>query len=229
MDGNGRWAHARGLKRSAGHRRGFETMVAAVTTCRKAGVPYLTLFAFSTDNWRRSQDEIAELLQLFDEGLRANCKKIKQDNVRIRFLGDLSLFPKTLRSTLDKLETVTATNTELNLQIALNYSGRWDIAEAVRRLADTGMELSEITEEQIATRLSTAGLPEPDLVIRTSGELRLSNFMLWQAAYAELYFLEVLWPDFGPEHLQEALAAYAQRERRFGGIPSSSQPVADLV
>lgn len=218
MDGNGRWAHSRGLDRTEGHRKGLEAARETVVACREAGIPYLTLFAFSTENWRRPDGEVAELLSLLDEGLRKHFDDFMAEGVRISFFGDLSPFPRTLRLAMDRLEKHTRGQGRISLQVALNYSGRWDIAEAVRRLADTGCDMSDIGEDDLADRLATAGLPDPDLVIRTSGEQRLSNFMLWQAAYTELYFTDVLWPDFGREDLEGALAAYAGRERRFGGV-----------
>lgn len=218
MDGNGRWAKARGLARNAGHRKGMDAAYDCAVACREAGVPYLSLFAFSTDNWQRPAAEVKELIALFDQGLRENFNRIVSDNLRIRFIGDVSEFPRAVRKTLDKVEEATAGNDALHLQIALNYSGKWDIIEAARRLADTGCDLSAVTEEQLGGQLAAADWPDPDLLIRTSGELRLSNFMLWQAAYAELYFTDVLWPDFSAEDLQAALAAYAQRERRYGKV-----------
>lgn len=218
MDGNGRWAQSRGLERSAGHRKGMDAAYDCAVACRTAGVSHLSLFAFSTDNWQRPVAEVKELIALFDRGMRENFSRIVADDLRIRFIGDLSGFPQAVRRTIGRIEAETAANGALHLQIALNYSGKWDVAEAVRRLADTGHDLSAATEEQIAGELATADCPELDLLIRTSGELRLSNFMLWQAAYAELYFTEVLWPDFGAAELQEALADYARRERRYGRV-----------
>lgn len=226
MDGNGRWARSRGLKRSEGHRRGMDVAHEMVVGCREAGVPFLTLFAFSTENWRRPDGEVAELMSLLDEGLRKHFERFREEGVRIRFFGDLSQFSRPLRVAMDRLEQATRDQDKINLQVALNYSGRWDIAEAVRRLADTGCDMSAITEDQIADRLATAGLPEPDLVIRTSGEQRLSNFMLWQAAYAELYFTDVLWPDFCRADLDDALACFSRRERRFGGVESGELAAA---
>ena len=229
MDGNGRWARSKGLERSEGHRKGMDVAYEMVVGCREANVPYLTLFAFSTENWRRPDDEVAELLALLDEGLRKHFESFRDEGVRIRFFGDLSQFPRTLRVAMDRLEAYTEDRDRINLQVALNYSGRWDIAEAVRRLSDTGCDMSETSEEQLEGQLATAGLPEPDLVIRTSGEQRLSNFMLWQAAYAELYFTEVLWPDFTRADLDGALTSFASRERRFGGVESGGLATSDLA
>ena len=229
MDGNGRWARSKGLERSEGHRKGIDVAYEMVVGCREANVPYLTLFAFSTENWRRPDDEVAELLALLDEGLRKHFESFRDEGVRIRFFGDLSQFPRTLRVAMDRLEAYTEDRDRINLQVALNYSGRWDIAEAVRRLADTGCDMSETREEQLEGQLATAGLPEPDLVIRTSGEQRLSNFMLWQAAYAELYFTDVLWPDFTRADLDRALDSFASRDRRFGGVESSGLATSDLA
>ena len=218
MDGNGRWARSRGLARYEGHRKGLDVAHDMVVGCREANIPYLTLFAFSTENWNRPEDEIAELMSLLEEGLHKHFSSFKKEGVAIRFFGDLSQFPRPLRLTMDRLEKSTASQSGLKLQVALNYSGRWDISEAVRRLADTGCDMSEVSEQQIQKRLATAGLPEPDLVVRTSGEQRLSNFMLWQVAYAELYFTDVLWPDFTRADLKKALDSFACRERRFGSV-----------
>lgn len=223
MDGNGRWASERGLNRTAGHRQGMKVAHACAVAARDCAIANLTLFAFSTDNWRRPANEIGELLELFDEGLRENFAKICAEDFRIRFIGDLSQFPRPIRATIDRLEDATAGNGGMNLTIALNYSGRWDITEAIRRLADTGHDLSNVAEGQIEEQLATAGLPAPDLVIRTSGEQRLSNFMLWQSAYAELYFTDVLWPDFSAAAFKEAVADYARRERRFGGVEIAAE------
>ena len=218
MDGNGRWAKERGLDRTAGHRQGMKVAYDCAVAARDCQIANLTLFAFSTDNWRRPVEEIGKLLELFDEGLRENFTKICNEDFRIRFIGDLSQFPKPIRITIDHLEKETRANSGINLTTALNYSGRWDITEAVRRLADMGHDLSNVGEKDIEAQLATAGLPAPDLVIRTSGEERLSNFMLWQAAYSELYFTDVLWPDFSAEAFKEAVNDYARRERRFGGV-----------
>ena len=218
MDGNGRWAHAKGLERTAGHRQGLEAVRDTVLACSDAGIEFLTLFAFSTDNWRRPASEVKMLLQLLADGLHSNLKDLQEHNVKVRFIGDLSSFPRHLRTALDYFESATRNNSGIALQIALNYSGRWDIVEAVRRLADIGHDLSAVTEQQIAAQLATADLPDPDLFIRTSGELRLSNFMLWQTAYTEMFFTKTLWPDFGAADLAMALEAFARRERRFGGI-----------
>ncbi len=223
MDGNGRWAYAKGLERTAGHRQGLQAARNTVATCHANGIKYLTLFAFSTDNWRRPDSEIKVLLDLLTDGLRNNLKDLQDNNVRIRFIGDLSSFPRRLRTALDHFEASTVDNDGIYLQIALNYSGRWDIVEAVHRLADMGHNMSMVTEAQLSEQLATADLPDPDLFIRTSGELRLSNFMLWQTAYAEMFFTETLWPDFSDADLNAALEAYARRERRFGGIEKIAQ------
>ena len=222
MDGNGRWAKAQGLDRSEGHRRGMEVAYETANSCRKLAIPFLTLFAFSTENWRRPDSEVKELIKLFDDGLRENLNKILKDNIKFRFIGDLSLFPKTVRTAIDKIEKATKDNKSLTLQIALNYSGRWDIVEAIRKLADTGHDISMLSEEDLSKNLTTTNIPEPDLVIRTSGELRLSNFMLWQAAYSELYFTDCLWPEFDEEALSKAISSFANRERRFGAVENNS-------
>lgn len=216
MDGNGRWAHRQGLDRTAGHRQGLEAARDTALACVDAGINNLSLFAFSTDNWRRPKEEVNALLELLADGLRKHLPALLDNGVRVKFIGDLSSFPKSVRLALDQFERQTANCKQLNLLVALNYSGRWDIAEAVRQLADCGHDMATVTEDDIAAHLATAQVPQLDLLIRTSGELRLSNFMLWQTAYTELYFTEVLWPEFGPAEFQQALVAYAARERRFG-------------
>lgn len=215
MDGNGRWAQSRGLPRTDGHRHGFEAARRLVENCPERGIKTLTLFAFSSENWRRPSSEVKVLLELFDEGIRKNLSKMIKDGVRITFLGDLSKFPFPLHKLMQKAQNDTKQNDKLHLQIAVNYSGRWDILNAVRQLASAGADLTNLTEEQFDQAILSSS---PDLLIRTSGEMRLSNFMLWQLAYTELHFCPIFWPEFGVKELDEAIADYANRQRRYGGL-----------
>jgi undecaprenyl diphosphate synthase len=216
MDGNGRWARKRFLPRVAGHVRGVETVRATIRSCIERNITHLTLFAFSSENWRRPADEVSFLMQLFMRSLKKEIERIHENEIRFRVIGDLSRFDDELVAMIRDAEALTAGNTRLNLTIAANYGGRWDILQGVRRLvADAGPN-ADITEEALEPYLSMAFAPEPDLFIRTGGEKRISNFLLWQLAYTELYFTDALWPDFGDEALDAALASYRQRERRFG-------------
>ncbi len=222
MDGNGRWAKQRGLPRHAGHRAGVEAVRACVEHAIKRGIEVLTLFAFSSENWRRPQQEVGLLMELFMAALQRDVKRLHQNNVRMRFIGDRAAFPEKLQRRMAAAEQRTRDNTGLILQIAANYGGRWDLTQAARRLAEQvaagTLQPQAITEQTLGAQLSFAGLPDPDLFIRTGGELRISNFLLWQLAYAELYFTDLLWPDFDTAALDQALSAFAQRERRFGQI-----------
>jgi len=221
MDGNGRWAESRGLPRVAGHRAGAEAVKRALQAAADHGVEVLTLYAFSSENWRRSKEEISDLTALMRFYLDRELKTLAKEGVRLRLIGDHSAFGGELSARLDKAVERTAANTRLTLVIALSYGSRAEIAAAAQRLAvktATGeIEASSIDESAVGGELQTADLPELDLLIRTSGEVRLSNFLLWQAAYAELLFLDTLWPDFDEEAFAEALKIYAARERRFGG------------
>ena len=220
MDGNGRWARQRGLPRPAGHREGVKTVRRMVETCRQEGIQVLTLFAFSSENWRRPSTEVKLLLELFATTLQREVDSLHRNGVRIRFIGDRSAFPARLRKMMETAEATTAENDGLVLVIAVNYGGRWDITQAtrriVRRVAEGELDPDSIDESLLAEHLSLADLPEPDLFIRTGGEQRISNFLLWQLAYTELYFTDVLWPDFDAERFREALAWFAGRQRRFG-------------
>jgi len=213
MDGNGRWAKQRHLPRAEGHRRGVEAVRRVSRAAKDIGLEALTLYAFSTENWRRSEDEVSALMSLMKRFILSDLEEFKANNVRLRIIGDHSAFPPDVAALVDKALAETAQNTGVILAVALNYGAQDEIARAATRAAAKG----PITPEAIEAELDTAGMPPLDLLIRTSGEQRLSNFLLWQAAYAELYFAEVLWPDFTPEHLQAALEAFAQRERRYGG------------
>ena len=221
MDGNGRWARARGLPRAEGHRAGAEAAVRAVNACREFGVRYLTLFAFSTENWGRPAEEVGELLDLFRARLDAIDENMPP-GVRLRFVGDRVPFDPSLRGLMEAVERRTGGGGDLLLSVAVNYGGRTEIVQAVRRLARRAangeLDPEEIDEAVFAGELSAGGVPDPDLVIRTAGEQRLSNFLLWQSAYAELVFLDRLWPDFDRAALVEAFEAFAARERRFGRV-----------
>jgi len=220
MDGNGRWARRRMLPRYMGHREGVKAVRRAVEYCRKHDIEVLTLFAFSSENWRRPESEVGLLMELFVRTLRKEVARLHKNGVRMRFIGDRSAFDKKLQSLMDSAEEQTAGNTGMTLAIAVNYGGRWDIAEAARRLAVRvargELEAEAIDSELLGQELSITDLPEPDLFIRTGGEQRISNFLLWQLAYTELYFTDLLWPDFNAAAFDEALCSFAGRQRRFG-------------
>ncbi|HRF11857.1 MAG: Ditrans,polycis-undecaprenyl-diphosphate synthase ((2E,6E)-farnesyl-diphosphate specific) [Candidatus Accumulibacter phosphatis] len=217
MDGNGRWAKKRLLPRFAGHHRGVETVRVTVRTCLERGIEYLTLFAFSSENWRRPPEEVSLLMQLFVRVLKEEVKKLDRNGVRLRVIGDLARFDPDLQALIKASEQRTAGNSRLNLTIAANYGGRWDILQAINRMlsSDPGKS-TEWQEADLAPHLAMSYAPEPDLFIRTGGEQRISNFLLWQLAYSELYFTEVLWPEFDSIAFDAALVSYQQRERRFG-------------
>lgn len=220
MDGNGRWANLHGLPRPAGHREGVKSVQRVVKACRARNIRALTLFAFSSENWRRPPKEVSLLMDLFISTLKREIESLHGNGVRIRFIGDRSAFSPKLARVMDDSEAMTAGNEGLRLTIAANYGGRWDIARAARHLArkaERGEIASDsISVETLAAEMSLAELPEPDLFIRTGGEQRISNYLLWQLAYTELYFTDVLWPEFNEERLDEALAWFAGRQRRFG-------------
>jgi len=224
MDGNGRWAAARGLPRVAGHRAGAQAVRRTVEAAIRHGVGWITLYAFSSENWRRPAGEVLDLTGLLRHYLRNEVNELKREGVRLRFIGDRDRFETDIVADLTRAEADTAGNARLNLTLALSYGGRAEIAAAARaaaRAVQQGrLDPEAIDETSFAGLLSTATMPDPDLIIRTSGEQRLSNFLLWQSAYAELLFLDVLWPDFGPAHFAEAMAEYARRERRFGARPA---------
>ena len=224
MDGNGRWARSRMLPRIAGHRRGLEAVRATVQNCADRGIEYLTLFAFSSENWRRPAEEVALLMQLFQAALSSEVERMHRNGVRLRVVGDIRRFDPKIRALVEQGERLTADNRRLTLTIAANYGGRWDILQALSRLAASGALPAQITEEKLAPHLAMSYAPEPDLFIRTGGEQRISNFLLWQLAYSELYFTETLWPDFDAVALDQAIASYRNRERRFG---RTSEQVAD--
>ena len=218
MDGNGRWATRQGKPRLEGHRAGVESLKKLVNQLAELKIPYASFYAFSTENWKRPEDEVTGIFALLELFFTQELKRIKENNIRLRFIGDHreeSKLSAKIRSIMAKAEAETLGNTGPMLVIALNYGGHDELARAARKLQDAG---TPITPEALEGALDTAGIPAPDLLIRTSGEQRLSGFMPWQSAYAELYFTEVTWPDFGPTHLQAALAAYTNRQRRFGAV-----------
>ncbi len=217
MDGNGRWARRRGLPVAAGHRAGTKALRRTVEAAIDLGVHDLTVYAFSTENWSRPADEVEALMEIFGETIERELPDLAEQGVRVRFIGRRDRAPAGLRARMEALEDRTELNTKLNLWIAFDYGGRAELVEATRRLVESGVEAREIDENVIAANLHAPELPDPDLLIRTSGELRISNFLLWQLAYAELVFVDTLWPDFGARELRAALAEYAQRRRRFGG------------
>ena len=217
MDGNGRWAKKRFLPRVAGHVKGVELVRELVRACLERGVGYLTLFAFSSENWRRPLEEVSLLMQLFVKALEQEVERLQRHGVRLRVIGDLSRFEPRLQALIRQAEEATATNTALHLTIAANYGGRWDILQAANRLAVAEPEkIGQWTEADLEPYLSMAFAPEPDLYIRTGGEMRVSNFLLWQMAYTEFYFTPTLWPEFDRVEFDRAIASYQQRERRFG-------------
>jgi undecaprenyl diphosphate synthase len=217
MDGNGRWAKQRYLPRVAGHRRGKEAVRNVVRACGERGVEYLTLFAFSSENWRRPAEEVSFLMQLFVMALEQEVGKLHENGVRFKVIGDLSRFEPKLTRLIREAEELTAGNRRLTLTIAANYGGRWDVLQAVNRMLHERPELAAgFHERDLAPYLALAYAPEPDLFIRTGGEQRISNFVLWQLAYTELYFTDTLWPDFDAAALDRAIVSYQQRERRFG-------------
>jgi undecaprenyl diphosphate synthase len=222
MDGNGRWATRRGLSRLVGHKRGVEAVRRIVEASPDLGVEYLTIFAFSTENWKRSEEEVGGLMHLFRLYIRKEAAELDRQGVRVRFIGDREALDPELRKLMNGLEARTAENGRLNLTVALNYGGRDEIAAAARRLAEAAargeIDPAEIDEDRFAGFLYTDGLPDPDLVIRTSGEMRVSNFLTWQSAYSEYVFVDECWPDFTPEVFAHALGAFGARECRFGAV-----------
>jgi undecaprenyl diphosphate synthase len=220
MDGNGRWATQRMLPRTVGHAKGVQSVVRTVQVCGKLGVKHLTLFAFSSENWRRPPDEVSLLMRLFVQALEREVKKLQEQGIRLRVIGDTSAFEPKLQDLIAQAEASTAHNDTLHLSIAANYGGRWDILNATQQMLLTNPQLAAnprlIDESSFAPHLAMAWAPEPDLFIRTGGEQRVSNFMIWQLAYSELFFTDCYWPDFGESHMLDAIAWYQQRERRFG-------------
>ena len=220
MDGNGRWARKRRRPRTFGHQAGLKALRKIVEHCGRLGIAELTVFAFSSENWKRPRSEVNRLMELFMRALDKETRELHENGVRVRFVGDLEAFAPELRERVRQAEELTRNNDRLALNVAASYGGRWDIVNAARNLArdvaDGKLQPADIDENVFASKLVLAGSRDPDLFIRTGGEMRISNFLLWQSAYAELFFSPVLWPDFGPEALDEAIAMYRSRERRFG-------------
>lgn len=222
MDGNGRWAKKRGLPRTAGHTAGAANFRTITRYASSIGVKYLTLYAFSTENWNRPAQEVSALMKLFHQYLEEALRDFMDENIRVRFIGDISAFNEDLQKLIRRVEEASAPKTGMVLNLAMNYGGRAEIARAMqslaRRVQSGALEPEAITEQMISDALYTAGQPDPDLIIRPSGEERLSNFLLWQSAYAEFEYFDILWPDFKPKHLDEAIRRFRGRQRRFGGI-----------
>jgi undecaprenyl diphosphate synthase len=218
MDGNGRWAQQRGLPRLAGHRAGTENVRRILEACVDLGVKILTLYAFSTENWARPREEVDGLMGLLSQVIDRETENLRKNGVRLRHLGSVEDLPSQLRSRIERGMAATAAGDRLLVNVALNYGGRREIVMAVQRLMEDGLSPDQVTEETLSRYLYTADLPDPDLVIRTAGEMRLSNFLIWQAAYAEFYATPAYWPDFDRQELEKALLSYAQRQRKFGGL-----------
>jgi undecaprenyl diphosphate synthase len=220
MDGNGRWANKRHLPRAAGHKAGVSSTREIVENCAKKGIEALTIFAFSSENWNRPESEVSSLMSLFVSTITAEVKKLHKKNVRVQFIGDRTRFSEKLQSSINDSEALTSDNTGLHLNIAANYGGRWDIVNACRQITENiknnDIDVSDIDEKLFDSFISLNELPAPDLFIRTGGEQRISNFLIWQLAYSELYFVDTLWPDFSAEDFDAALDWYAGRQRRFG-------------
>ncbi|WP_426161921.1 polyprenyl diphosphate synthase [Pseudoduganella sp. R-34] len=216
MDGNGRWATKRFLPRVAGHVKGVEAVRTVVEACAERGIEYLTVFAFSSENWRRPEEEVSLLMKLFVTALEREVSKMHANNIRLKVVGDLSRFDQKLQDMIANAERKTANNTRMTVTVCANYGGRWDIMQAIGKMVAEHPGTTDFSEEQLAPYLSMAYAPEPDLFIRTGGEERISNFLLWQLAYTELHFTDTYWPDFNAERLDEAIASYQGRERRFG-------------
>ena len=217
MDGNGRWAKKRSLPRSAGHAAGAKTFKEIARYCNQIGVKFLTVYAFSTENWKRPKTEVDGIMNLLRDYLR-DAVNFKSENIRLKFIGNFAPLDADIRELIEKDERESENATGLQVNIALNYGGRDELVHAVRALIESGIPADEVSEQAVSDRLYTAGIPDPDLVIRPSGEYRLSNYLIWQSAYAELWFSDILWPDFKPHHLEQAIDAYNHRDRSFGGV-----------
>lgn len=228
MDGNGRWAHRRGRERVYGHQHGVGAVRKVIEAAAETGISYLTLYAFSTENWNRPGEEVSALMDLMVDSLNNETDTLLKNEIALKVIGDLDRLSPVVRGRLIETISLTAAGSRMTLIVALSYSSKWEITEACRRVAadvqDKKIDISEITEDTLAENLSTAGIPDPELMIRTSGEKRISNFLLWQLAYSELYFTEKLWPDFGKEDFYKAVANFQKRERRFG---KTSEQIAE--
>ncbi|MEE1054791.1 MAG: isoprenyl transferase [Acutalibacteraceae bacterium] len=217
MDGNGRWAKKRSLPRTAGHIAGAKTFKNIARYCNKIGLKYLTVYAFSTENWKRPKDEVEGIMNLLRDYLK-DAENFKDENIKVKFIGDLEPLADDIKELIKKDEDGSKDATGLNLNIAINYGGRDEITKAVKRIVASGISPEDITEQTVSDYLYTKGMPDPDFIIRPSGEYRLSNYLIWQSAYAEYWFSDILWPDFTPKHLEKAIDEYNHRNRRFGGV-----------
>ena len=218
MDGNGRWAKKRGLPRTAGHAVGAETFRKIATACKNRGIEYLTVYAFSTENWKRPQNEVDAIMALLKQYLEEAIEEIPKKNISLRVIGDQSPLSDELKALIVKTDELSKKSTGLHVNVCINYGGRAELVHAIRRIVSSGAKPDEIDEALISANLDTAGIPDPDLIIRPSGEIRISNFLLWESAYAEYYFTPVLWPDFDREELYRAIVSYQSRSRRFGAV-----------
>ncbi len=227
MDGNGRWARQRGMSRQAGHRAGTENIRRVIETFARYEVPVLTLYAFSTENWTRPKREVNALIKLIGRFIDRELRALHENGVRLRHLGNLDPLSPDLRRRVEDAVELTKNNTRVTVNVAFNYGGRQEILDTVRKIIEDGVLPERLDEALFSSYLYTAGLPDPDLVIRTAGEVRLSNFLLWQSAYSEYYATSTYWPDFGPEEIESALAAYNERERRYGGVVEQDGPGSD--
>ena len=229
MDGNGRWAKKRFMPRFFGHKQGVDALVRTVRACADRGIEYMTVFAFSSENWKRSSDEVSGLMGLVLVAVSKYLTKLADEGVRIRIVGDRAAVSDKVREAWDHAEGVTAHNKRITLSVAFNYGGRWDIVQATRRAMADGIRAQDLDEDVLSKRMAMHFAPDPDLFIRTGGEVRISNFLLWQVAYSELYFTDCLWPDFGPEQIDAAIASYRERERRYGGRLPEEAPAAQAA
>lgn len=231
MDGNGRWAKKRFMPRFFGHKQGVDALVRTVQACADRGIEYLTVFAFSSENWKRPTEEVSGLMSLVLVAVSKYLTKLAKEGVRIRIVGDREAVSDKVRQAWDQAETATAHNTRITLSVAFNYGGRWDVVQACRQAMRAGVKPEELDEACLSRYLAMSYAPDPDLFIRTGGEVRISNFLLWQVAYSEFVFSDCLWPEFGEAELDKALQAFAARDRRFGGVPvePSSRPLAETT
>ncbi len=226
MDGNGRWAKRRFMPRYFGHKYGVDALVKVVLACADRGVDYLTVFAFSSENWKRPSDEVSGLMGLVMIGVTKYLARLATQGVRIRIIGDREAVPDKLRKVWEQVESTTEHNTRITLSVAFNYGGRWDMVQACKQAMLDGVQPADVTEALLARYMALSYAPDPDLIIRTGGEKRISNFLLWQAAYAELFFSDCLWPEFGEAELDQALAEFSRRERRFGLLNNDAPAAA---
>ena len=222
MDGNGRWARKRFMPRIYGHKHGVDSLVNAIQACANRGVEHLTVFAFSSENWKRPEEEVSGLMGLVLSAMTRYLTKIAGDGVRVRIIGDRAAVSESVRNAWERAEKTTEHNQRITVWVAFNYGGRWDVVQACRQAVAEGLDPAQITEERLSAYMAQREAPDPDLFIRTGGEVRISNFLLWQVAYSELYFTDCLWPDFDDRELDKAFAAYAARDRRFGGVKTEA-------